>query len=238
VKLWIPGNPIPAEFIEAAQNPDWLASAFNDQFERLIEQHIMGPRYGWPLIPIERHRCSQAAALSLALPATLEKAANAVRLDQQKDKAGRPTMLKMAAPRKPRKDEGPTGIYFLDDHERLSILYDYCKQDVNVERALHDRIGFLCPEEQEIWTLDQIINDRGLHVDRKLIDSAIHLANLARAKIDTELAKITGGAVTTINQTKKLIAWFASQDCEVTDVQKETLRRALARRVSCKKSAA
>jgi DNA polymerase len=52
VQLWLPGDPVPAEFIEAARNPDWCVSAFNDSFERLIEQHIMGPRYGWPLVPI------------------------------------------------------------------------------------------------------------------------------------------------------------------------------------------
>ena len=89
IKLWVPGDPVPPEFIEAAQNPDWLVSAFNDQFERLIEQHIMGPRYGWPIVPIERHRCTQAAALALALPATLEKVARALKLEQQKDD-GRP----------------------------------------------------------------------------------------------------------------------------------------------------
>ena len=47
VQLWVPGNPVPAEWIEAAGNPDWLVSAFNDNFERLIEQHTMGPRCGW-----------------------------------------------------------------------------------------------------------------------------------------------------------------------------------------------
>ena len=36
------------------------------QFERLIEQHIMAPRYDWPPVPTERHRCTQAAALMLA----------------------------------------------------------------------------------------------------------------------------------------------------------------------------
>jgi DNA polymerase len=67
IKLWKPGKPIPEEFIEAAKNPDWIVSSFNDAFERRIEQHIMAPRYGWPLVPLARHRCSQAAALALAL---------------------------------------------------------------------------------------------------------------------------------------------------------------------------
>jgi DNA polymerase len=70
IKLWTPGDPVPAEFIEASNNPEWLAVAFNDQFERLIEKHIMGPRYGWPEIPIAQHRCLQASALAVALPAT------------------------------------------------------------------------------------------------------------------------------------------------------------------------
>jgi len=103
VKLWTPGDPIPPEYIEAAQNPDWLVSAFNDGFERQIEAHIMAPRYGWPTIPIERHRCSQAAALALSLPAKLETVALALGLAEQKDEAGHATMLAMSKPRKPRK---------------------------------------------------------------------------------------------------------------------------------------
>src|SRR5215831_3224253 len=88
VNLWLLGMPVPQEFIEAAQDSDWLVSAFNDQFERLIEQHIMAPRYGWPLVPIERHRCTQAATMGLALPAKLADAAVALGLEHQKDAAG------------------------------------------------------------------------------------------------------------------------------------------------------
>ena len=154
IKLWVPGDPVPLEFKEAAQNPNWLISAFNDQFQRLIEQHIMAPRYGWPTVPIERHCCIQAAALALALPATLEKAARALKLEQQKDESGRRTMLQMAMPRPPRQDEDQKGLYWFDDFERLAELYEYNKQDVAVERAIHHRIGSLTPEEQSLWVLD------------------------------------------------------------------------------------
>jgi DNA polymerase len=221
VKLWVPGDPIPAEFIEAAQNPDWLVSAFNDYFERLIEQHIMGPRYGWPLIPIERHRCSQAAALALALPATLEKVAIALKLEQQKDRAGRLNMLKMAKPRKARAGEDPAGLYWLDDQERREVLYEYCKQDVLVERAIHDRIGFLSPAEQALWAVDQRINDRA---------AAIRIGKTAKEKIEAEIEALTAGAVTTVNQTQRLMAWLETRGCKATDVQKGTLRRALTRK--------
>src|SRR5262245_40785882 len=89
IGLWIPGHPIPAEFTEAAHNPDWLVAAFVDQFERLVEQHLMGPRYGFPVVPLERHRCLQASALAHALPATLDGAANALKLSERKDAVGR-----------------------------------------------------------------------------------------------------------------------------------------------------
>ena len=111
VKLWTPDDPVPSEFIEASSNPEWIALAFSDNFERQIEAHIMGPRYGWPVIPIERHRCLQASALSLALPATLEKVAAALSLTQQKDNAGHRNMMDMAKPRKAREGEDPAAIH-------------------------------------------------------------------------------------------------------------------------------
>ena len=118
IKLWVPGDPVPAEFLEAANDPAWLTSAFGDHFERLITQHIMVPRYGWPLIPIERRRCTQSAALALALPAKLKNVAAALELEHQKDEAGHRVMLQMARPRHPRQDEDPNEVYWFDDPER------------------------------------------------------------------------------------------------------------------------
>jgi DNA polymerase len=230
VKLWTPNDPIPIEFVEAAQNPDFIVSAFNDAFERLIEQHILSPRHGWPIVPLERHRCTQAAALSLALPAALEKAAAALGLECRKDMAGHRGMLIMSRPRKPRKNEDPNGIYWLDDPERLERLYAYCRQDVEVERALHNRVGFLSDEERAVWILDQAINDRGLQIDSDLARAAIRIAGTARERIDAELARLTGEAVTSINQVQKLVAWLGAHDCEVKDLQKGTLHHALTRK--------
>ena len=206
------------------------ASAFNDQFERLIEAHIMAPRHNWPIIPIERHRCTQAAALSLALPAKLEKVAEVLSLANQKDIAGQRLMLQMSRPRKPRKGEDPTKIYWHDDPERLELLYKYCKQDVEVERELEQRIGHLTPAEQAHWQLDSVINDRGIALDKGLIDAAIRICETAGREINAELQEITGGAIETINQTAALKTWLAENGCEVPDVQDKTLTRALTRK--------
>jgi DNA polymerase len=227
IKLWLPGDPVPAEFTEAAANPDYLVVAFNDGFERVIEQHIMSPRYGWPLVPIERHRCLQASALSLALPASLDGAAQALGLEHKKDAGGRRVMLQMAKPRKPRKDEDPTGVYWFDDEERRQLLFQYCRQDTAVERELHKRIGFLGDSEQAVWELDAAINDRGFYTDGALLEAAYKLVTGAEAAAQMEFRELTGLGST--NQIDAFIAWLAARGCEVKDATKGTLAHALRR---------
>jgi DNA polymerase len=105
VKLWLPNDPVPEEFVEAARNPDWLVAAHNDSFESVVEQLLLHPRYGWPLVPLERHRCTMAQALAHALPGKLELVAQALDLLHQKDRAGQRLMLMMSKPRRPHIDE-------------------------------------------------------------------------------------------------------------------------------------
>jgi DNA polymerase len=227
VELWLPGDPVPAAFIEAANNPEWLVAAFNDSFERLIEQHILGPRYGFPLVSIERHRCLQAAALSRALPGSLDGAASALKLAVQKDMVGRRTMLQMAKPRRPRKGEDPEAILWFDDPVRRQQLYAYCKQDVVTERELHRHVPFLDGAEQALWILDQAINDRGVHIDRPLLDAALRIAEQGRAEIDAELAKITGGEIDSVHQVGRLLAWLNAHGAKLKNIGKESLEKEL-----------
>jgi DNA polymerase len=80
VRIWTAEQAVPEEFIAAARDSDWFVVAHNDAFETAIEERLLNLRYGWPLIPIERHRCTMAAALANALPASLEGAAEALSL--------------------------------------------------------------------------------------------------------------------------------------------------------------
>ena len=130
--MWIPGQPIPEEFHAAARDPDWLIVAHNDAFERAIEEFILAPRYSWPLIPIERHRCTMAMTLANALPAALDKVAEVLDLPVRKDAQGARLMRLMSRPRKPRAGEDPNHIYWQDDPEKLERLYAYCRNDVEV----------------------------------------------------------------------------------------------------------
>ena len=106
-KLWTPGDAVPAEFHEAATNPNWLAVAHNAAFEMAIEELLLArasagrssrwngsaARWRWRW----RWRC----------PARLEKLADALELSRRKDVAGHRLMLRMTKPRRPRKGEDP-----------------------------------------------------------------------------------------------------------------------------------
>jgi DNA polymerase bacteriophage-type len=85
VKLWLPGDPVPPEFVEAASNPEWIVCAHNAGFEMAIEHLILRRHHGWPKIPLSRNRCTMAMALALALPPKLELLARALEFVHQKD---------------------------------------------------------------------------------------------------------------------------------------------------------
>ena len=154
-------------------------------------------RIRWLLIPIERQgRCTQTIALALSLPAKLETVARALELQHQKDDVGHRLMLLMTKPRKARKDEDPSRIYWFEDPDRLGRLYEYCQADVEAERELFKRLQLLSPAEQALWVLDATINQRGFCIDRDLAGAARKIAKAAGPEIDDELAEVTGGAVT------------------------------------------
>ena len=228
VQLWLPGDPLPPEFLEAAQNPSWVASAHNDKFETAIEHLILRRRHGWPKIPLARHRCTMAMALALALPGKLELVAEALELLHRKDKAGQRLMLMMAKPRRPRKDEDPDGRYWFDDEDRRQRLYDYCRQDVETERELYQQLQPLLPSELKLWQLDCIINARGFHFDRQLAEAARKIAQAIGPELNAELAQLTGGAVTTIHQVARLKQWLALQGCTTDTFDKAAIEDLLA----------
>lgn len=227
VKLWTPGDAVPAEFREAAANPNWVLVAHNAAFEMAIEELLLAPRFGWPVVPLERQRCSMATALALALPARLEMLADVLELAQRKDAAGHRLMLAMSKPRRPRQGEDPSKIYWFDDPERLRRLYAYCQADVEAEREAYERLQTLPETEQAVWTLDQRINNRGFYLDQKLAVAAQQLAVAAAPEIDAELAELTGGAVTSIARIARLRDWLQQQGCGTENLDKKAVETLL-----------
>jgi hypothetical protein len=229
IATWLPGDPVPKEILTAAADPATLIVAFNDAFERQVEQRILHPRYGWPLFPLERRRCAQAAALAKALPAALDKAAAALGSKVRKSTAGRKAMKALAMPRQPRPGEDPRGIYWHDDPKRLATLYEYNRADVAMTLDVIDIVGFLPVSEQAIWELDAGINARGIHLDTALLDAALTIAEQASSELGEQLAGLTDGGITSPAQVKRILQWLAQRGCTLPNIQKQTVLDALKR---------
>jgi DNA polymerase bacteriophage-type len=229
ILTWQPGELPPAEIIDLHADPEGLIAAFPDAFERQIEQNILGPRYSWPIFPIERRRCLQATALSFGLPASLDRVAEALKLPTRKTKQGKAAMKKLARPRKPRPGEDPTKIYWHDDPKLIATLKSYNQDDVGIAVKIAEILGFIPPHEQDIWTFDARVNGRGLGFDIPLIDAAINIIEEASIELNEKLATLTNGDISSPAQTQRILKWCKGHGCPIPNTQKKTVEETLAR---------
>jgi DNA polymerase len=228
VETWIRGAPCP-ELITRAVADSWTIHAFNATFERLIWRHILTLRYGWPEPRLEQWRCSQAAALASALPGDLEGVAAALQLPFRKDPEGYAAMLRLSRPRKPRKGEDPTFIYWGGRDGDLELLYRYNRGDVEQERAVRRRVSALSAQEQALWRLDAKVNDFGLHVDLELAAAAQEIVDQERAAINAEVTALTNGTIRTANQVAKIKEFAQKRGHQLKTLGKRSVSAVLAR---------
>jgi DNA polymerase len=216
--LWTPGQPCPTEIVQHLRAGGETV-AHNAPFELAIWNNICVPMYGWPELKPERTTCTMAAAYAMALPGALEDAALALGLHVLKDTEGRSLMLRMA---RPRRMDGDTPVWW-DDPEKLARLYEYCRQDVRVERELHKRVLPLSTKERSVWLMDYRINQRGVQADVETAKAGVTLAEEVKAVCDSEIGKLTGGAVTTTGALIPLKQWLSDHGAPVDSLDKQSI---------------
>jgi hypothetical protein len=229
IETWTPGQPVPQAFIDVAADPNALVRTFNDAFDRQIQEQILGLRYGFPIIPITRRQCAQAAVLSRALPASLDAAAAALGITTRKSAKGVGTMKRLAGPRRQSAKERKAGkpLDFSATPEELTTLAGYNRIDVLMTMEIDDRVGPLPSSEQAIWELDQLINERGVYVDVPLIETAISVGGEAKLELYRQMAELTGGAITRPAQTQRMLKLLAEHSCKLSNLRKPTVADAL-----------
>lgn len=189
--------------------------AHNAMFERVVWE-AMRQVYGlhdWPELKAEQQRDTMAVAMSMNLPAALDKLGDVLKLSAQKDEAGKKLMLSLA---KPHKDKQGQYSWPLATPENLSRLGDYCDDDIRAETEADLKLGSLPPDEQRIWVLDQVINDRGIPIDLPSCMRAVDLVELAKARAKQRMKELTNGAVTSYTQVQKIAEWINAQGIECT----------------------
>lgn len=229
VKRWDASEPCPVE-IRAHVESGGTITAHNAGFERLLWQMILAPRYGWPEARLEQFRCTAATAAALSLPRDLKGLGTALNLAVQKDHDGTRLIRKFSVPRKPRKGEDPTGLYFNtpEEHpEDWAKFKAYCDDDVEAEAGADARMVSLRAECQEAYLRSERINDRGIRIDVESAVAALELADKAKVLLDREMVQVTGGYVGACTQVARLTEWVKSQGVDMSSAAKADLEELL-----------
>lgn len=228
VRRWRPPAPCPPEIV-AHVEAGGTVSAHNAQFERLLWQMVLTPRYGWPALRTEQCRCTAATAAAMALPRDLAGLGAALGLDVQKDREGANLIRRFSLPRKAKADETPA-LRFNDATSHpveFERFHEYCDVDVKTEAAADARMVPLSSEEQELWVIDQRINDRGIRVDVASARAALAMADTAKRQLDRDMRLATAGAVPSTTQPGKLVEWVQAQGVEMGSAAKAEIEELL-----------
>lgn len=203
-----------------------LIEAHNAGFEIDIWNNICAPRLGWPSIPIEQWRCSAAKAAYYALPRSLDSLGQALGIKDaegklvEKDAEGYRLMLWLCVP------DPKTGEWN-GTKKDFARLGQYCQTDTRTEHYCSEALPDLPPNEQKIWQLDWVINNRGVLCDRKLVTTAAAIAEVFKERFISQLPILTDGAVERPTQRQRIKNWAISMGVQMTDTQATTVEKIL-----------
>lgn len=214
------GEEPPKEFMKMLLDDTVTKTAFNANFERICfsnyYQHSFRP---------EAWRCTAVQAAMLALPLSLEGVGAVLGLDKQKMTEGKELIKYFCSPCKATKSNGGrTRNLPKDAPEKWRQFKTYCIRDVDVEKQIRQRLAkFPIPErEQEIYCLDQRINDRGIMVDRNLVNHAVACDLLYKETATARAYELTG--LENPNSVSQLKLWLKKKGLEVDSLAKDTVK--------------
>lgn len=201
---------IPFRVIDALDNPNVIKSAFNANFER----NAMSNFFMQTWCPPEEWECTMIKALTIGLPGSLDMVGKALHFaeDKQKMKEGKELIKYFCKPCKPTKANGQR-TRNLPEHapEKWETFKVYCKQDVEVERDIRNKLSRYktLDKEQRLWELDQRINDRGVNTDLEFIKKAIECDAGYAEKLKIEATELTG--LSNPNSPAQLKEWIGQR---------------------------
>lgn len=226
--LWLPGMRPPTDLFDYIASGGLIA-AYYSPFEFYIWLHKCCAVMDWPPLNYRQLRDTMAKARRAALPGKLEKAGEVLALPQQKDKLGKALLDKFSKPRQPTKKDKRRRVMPADDVPAFLQFNLYNGQDCVAEAAVGAAVPDLSADELPVWLLDQKINFRGVHIDRKALNDCLFVARAAIKKYTTELQQITGGVVKTAGECAKIRKVLADYGVHTANLDADTVKEALKR---------
>jgi len=213
------GEKLPMEIMAAITEESIIKTAFNAAFERTCLSVYLGR----PLAP-DSWRCTAVQSAMLGLPLHLAGVAKVLNLEQQKMNEGKALIRYFCGPCKPTKvNGGRTRNRPSHAPEKWALFCHYCKQDVEVERAIRGKLTKfqISNSEQELWQLDQRINDMGVLIDIGLVKQAILCDAQYKAGVTDEAKELTG--LNNPNSVNQLKEWFLEEGLEIESLSKKVV---------------
>ena len=213
------GEQLPQEVVDAIHDQSIIKAAWNAQFERIC----LSKYFDTQLSP-DDWQCSMVWAASLSLPLKLKNAAEVLKTGEQKDEVGERLIRYFSIPCKPTKSNGGR-TRNLPEHapEDWALFKSYCIQDVRTERDIRYRLEKfpLLPQEWNYYHMDQRINDRGVMIDKKLVQQAIICDMMLSEEMTKRAYELTG--LENPNSVSQLKDWLEERGIEVDSLGKKNV---------------
>lgn len=215
------GEKIPAEIIAALEDDTVTKWAFNANFERVCLSRYLGYPTGDYLMP-DSWRCSMVWAAYLGLPLSLEGVGTVLGLEKQKLTEAKNLIKYFCRPCAPTKSNGGrTRNLPADAPEKWEAFKTYNIRDVEVEMAIQARLSNY-PVPESVWEeyhLDQEINDRGIMIDRELVDQALLIDARSKFDLKARLQAMTG--LDNPNSVQQLKSYLTDRGIEADSLGKK-----------------
>ena len=217
------GEPLPQRVLDALISNTVVKCAFNAAFERTCLSKYLRTH-----LSAESWQCTAVQAAMLALPLSLDGVGEVLDIERKKLKEGTDLVRFFSLPCRPTVvNGGRTRNLPEHDPEKWERFKHYCARDVDAEREIRQKLqNYPIPTaEQELYRLDQEINDRGIMVDPVLVRQAID-CDVQYKEQSTERAYALTG-LQNPNSPAQIKDWLSQQGMDVDTLGKKEVKAML-----------
>lgn len=198
------GDKVPEEIIKALSDDSVTKWAYNASFERVCLSVWLRRNYPQYFStysiegdPVQKYldpaawKCPLVWAAYNGLPLSLDKVGAVLGFEEQKLKEGKELIRYFCMPSRTAGRK-----WNLPKHapEKWELFKKYNRRDVEVEMQIQQRLKNY-PVPNFVWDeyhLDQEINDRGIMIDRQLVEQAISIDEQTKKDLMARMQKLTG----------------------------------------------
>lgn len=217
------GESIPDVIISALSDETVTKWAYNANFERVCLSRFIGLTTGEYLDP-ESWKCSMIWAATMGLPLSLEGVGAVLGLEKQKLAEGKDLVKYFCQPCAPTKSNGQrTRNYPCHAPDKWSAFKQYNIRDVETEKSIQSKLAKF-PVPDSVWEeyhLDQEINDRGVALDKMLVEQAIAMDDRSRSELTAATKEIT--TLDNPNSVVQMKGWLAENGMETETLGKKAV---------------